>query len=195
MNVLITVAHPSEISCENYGNVLITGVGGTVSTTNLSLALDKYRADIVINVGTCVSLNEKDLHKVIFPGTLRYSNGFSHIQECLFEGRTLLQSDMFITKAEELTDFGASLGDMESASQALLCRSKGIEFYSIKYVTDFVANTSPLHWEKALEYSRPVLSQVIRYLTKIPNVADYRKVNQDLTSILKELKTEVEPLP
>ena len=154
-NIFILSALKQET--ENIEGVIHTGLGkinAAIKTTEIIL---KYQPKIIINYGTCGSIN-KDLSGLIkctkfiqhdidcSPlGFLKGMTPFDEVNDINFsrEGYVCASGDIFVTDASKIE---ADVVDMEAYSIAKACMKMNIDFKCYKYIKDSADGSASLDW-------------------------------------------------
>lgn len=183
--ILVTYAVAEEMVNIEWDNAefyyLRTGIGKMKSTYYVASAIQNFKPDLVINIGTAGSIS----HKV---GDVFYCTQF--IDRDMYNGRSLGLSyrvdmtlplmengiaqtwvnegtcntgDQFIT---ELDDFEGDVIDMEAYAQAWVCEKHEVPFVSVKCVTDIVGQNSVKHWAEKLSEAKEHLSHYLNNRVK-----------------------------
>lgn len=148
---------------------IYTGVGKVNAALRLTVAIQRLRPDVVLNVGTagttkhhvgdillCTRFMDRDLRPLAGFGvtwqqdTARGLERLPWVWGLPVDG-LCNTGDSFVTDANE-TD--GDVVDMEAYAQAQVCRELGIPFLAVKYVTDIVGQNSVKHWEDKLADAR-----------------------------------------
>ena len=179
--ILITYAVAQEMVNFEWPNAefyyLRTGIGKMKSTYYLTNAVQNYKPDLVINIGTagsvehqvgdvfcCTQFVDRDLYKARDLG-LGYRVDMSLplmekgiAQNWPNEG-VCNTGDSFVTDVESLE---GDVVDMEAFVQAWVCEKHDIPFVAIKCVTDIIGENSVKHWEEKLVEAKAYLSAYIK---------------------------------
>lgn len=182
-NLLITSALKDEILPLKNGigilqyqniniNYFISGIGKEKSIARLSEKLKNQQYDLVLNIGTAGSLmNNFQIGDIIFPSeflsTTNESLNIIKIEPVLlnmFDDQKLskiftsekpvnkkIDKDLINQKTH------AEIVDMESFWIAQLCKEKGIDFLSIKVISDFAENITMAEFKKNLKITAKLL--------------------------------------
>ena len=152
---------------------LRTGIGKVKSACYLTEAIGRLQPDLFINMGTvgpvshrvgdifvCRRFVDRDMEKVKELGVEYEIDSASLLQEkgyCLHwqaPDGVCNTGDSFLTERAEVT---GDVVDMEAYAQAWVCRTKGVPFVAVKYVTDVIGQNSVKHWEDKLADARQAL--------------------------------------
>lgn len=182
--ILLVSALPAEqirLSKEIFHTAtLISGIGKVAATYALTRALQVTRPDLVLNVGSAGTLHFN-------PGDVLVCRNFvdrnllglelndtpSRIENTVAETYCLPPSiisgredyafravcatgDSFVTTEAEAC---GDVVDMEAFAQAYVCKKFGVDFLSVKCVTDVVGKNSLRIWEERLADAQQTLEQ------------------------------------
>lgn len=177
MNILIAYAVEGERINIKIGdndiNYVRTGVGKASAAARLAKAIEEYKPELVINLGTagtvrhqvgeivlCTRFVDRDMKAVNLPGINHEIEMSDLDRQFVCESATIKlgscnTGDSFLT---ELSNAEDDVYDMESYAEAFLCKELGIPFIAIKYVTDRIGENSVKHWEDKLADARNELT-------------------------------------
>lgn len=187
MKILTAFALPQEVislsSSEHEVQTLVTGVGKAWAGILVTQAINRWRPDAVINIGTAGTLRhsvgdivvatrfvDRNYEQARIPGLeweistvcpalARFSSRLGGTtSEEIF---TVNTGDDFVTAADRIT---GDVVDMEAYAEALACRLLNVPFVSVKYVTDIIGQNSVKHWEDKLEEARLNLEDYFKQL-------------------------------
>lgn len=173
VKILVTYAVQEELVEIKWPDVKLyyvrTGIGKVKSAFHLSEAMNQIQPDLVLNFGTAGTVN----HRVgeVFVCSTFVDRDMQKLSdfglECEIDASALLAEkgyaldwnksgccntgDGFLTELEHVS---GDVIDMEAYAQAFVCRSKGVPFVSVKYVTDIIGQNSVKHWEDKLADAR-----------------------------------------
>ena len=163
--------------------VVKSNVGKVNSARSCQILIDKFNPDLVINVGTAGSVdNRLDIGDVVVANTLvqydfdvtpfgRKLGEIENIGECIKVNNDLLNlfadmdltigciasGDKFIVDINEKNNikntFNALCIEMEGASIAQVCYLDDVPFLVIRSITDKLDGSSKVDFEEFLEYS------------------------------------------
>lgn len=169
MKILVTYAIAQERVEVKFPNCEINycqmGIGKVNAALSVYEAVNNFRPDVVLNVGTagsvahavdsiviCSRFIDRDMVKCKDFG-VDYEHHFHDEVKAidLFRGwnidNTCNTGDSFVTQV--IAD--ADAFDMENFAVAALCKRLNIPLVSVKYITDKIGENSPKHWEDKLE--------------------------------------------
>ncbi|MBP3229093.1 MAG: nucleosidase [Bacteroidaceae bacterium] len=181
--LLVTALQAEQISLPKSlfrTSTLITGVGKVPATYSLARVLNVMRPQLVLNVGSAGTVRYE-------PGDVLVCRDFvdrnllgleiesvpAHIESTVpdlfelppsvvkgVEDREVCPvcatGDSFVTKEEEAC---GDVVDMEAFAMAYVCQQAGIDFLSVKCVTDVVGRNSIGLWEERLAEARHTLHE------------------------------------
>lgn len=181
IKVLITQALPAEYVEPDLPRSVVrhvyTGVGKVNAAIRLCDALNDFRPDVVLNVGTagsighsvgdiilCTHFIDRDLFPLADFGVKWQQNTADSIIHLPWKWNlpvsgTCNSGDSFVTTPQGVT---GDVVDMEAYPQAQICAERKIPFLSVKYVTDVVGQNSVKHWEDKLADARRDLAEYFR---------------------------------
>lgn len=157
-----------------------TGIGKVSTAIRLYEALLIEKPDLVLNVGTAGTLNQKvgdilvcsrffdrDLVKISDFGVNSRLEFTEELQaagllRAYFIEHTVSTGDTFQTDYEENGTHG-DVFDMEAYAGAQVCKVFEVPYASVKYVTDVIGQNSLKHWEEKLHDAREGL---VEFLSK-----------------------------
>lgn len=164
---------------------LFTGMSKVPAAVVLMKALEERIPSLVLNVGTAGTLHyevgdilvcrrfvDRDCRRANLPGLdWMIDEGNATEAACLarawpsviggketWQHFTVSTGDSFVTEVGD-TEQGDDVFDMEAYAYALVCRTKGVPFLSVKCVTDVVGRNSVRHWEEKLLQARENLDR------------------------------------
>ena len=156
--------------------LVYSGVGKLNASLATILAIEKYKPEFILNLGTVGSLNENisgiiEISKVFqrdFDATPLSPQGVvpfddkPQILSSNFDGYVCGTGDTFVrTKEAWLQSNSIDVVDMELFAIAHACYSRDMPWRSFKYVTDYVSKDSGDDWKKNLEQSGAALMKVV----------------------------------
>ena len=165
---IITVADIREIGedYKDHPNVIVTGIGQINSLIALSKVCKTNPITKIFNVGSCVAKHESNVDQIIYPNSFLSSiRSFSNDSFVFSKKEEYLPIEThfeFLTSADNFRHCG--FADMEAYAQASFCQSNKIDFECIKYVSDWVENTSMDYWESILSKIQENLNPALKRL-------------------------------
>ena len=176
------VALPSELPKDlwTFSEPLIySGVGKLNASIATLEALDKFKPEFILNLGTVGSLNENlsgviEVGRVLqrdFDATPLSSRGqvpFDEKPQILFSNIGEFScgtGDTFVRSKEDwLLENQIDVVDMELFAIAHACYSRNIHWRSLKFVTDYVSKDSGDDWKKNLDASGATLIKALEII-------------------------------
>ncbi len=189
---LFTIALPEEkfyIPTHNDINVVITKVGKACSAYALTKALEKFKPEMVVNIGSAgtVKLNvgdivvsrhfyDRDLAPLAIEG----------VKSEIKSADTITPFPSVVAGVENYSDFIVNTGDdfvtdrtgvkgdvidMEAFAQAMVCGEEGIPFVAVKYITDKIGENSIKIWSEKLKEAQKALQMYVsKYMMPVLSV-------------------------
>jgi adenosylhomocysteine nucleosidase len=183
MKILIIYALESE-----RGNITIPGHELSFCMTGVgkvSAALKTYEScliekpDLVLGLGTagtvrydvgdivlCSRFLDRDLFKIADLGVsfeLDFEKELKRFKLSSDSSGCVSSGDTFQTKVPASGDH-SDVYDMEAYGSAQACKTLGIPFLALKYVTDIIGRNSMKHWEEKLEDAKMGLENYLKEL-------------------------------
>ena len=154
-DILILAALKQETG--NIKGIIHTGLGKINAAIKTTETILKYRPKIIINYGTCGSVNKKQsglisctkfIQHDIDCSPLGFEKGltpFDKVNDIKFSetGFICASGDIFVTDSSHIN---ADVVDMEAYSIAKACKSMNIDFKCYKYITDSADGSASLEW-------------------------------------------------
>lgn len=155
-----------------------TGVGKVSTAIGTYAAIQKEHPDLVLNIGTAGTLShqvgdificsrflDRDLVKISNLGVNSYLDFTAELRDLavMKDYRTdylVSTGDTFQTSQEE-GGVECDVFDMESYAAAQVCKTLGVPYCAVKYVTDVIGRNSIKHWEEKLQDARTELSMFV----------------------------------
>ena len=156
--------------------IIYTGVGKINASSSATQSILKFSPDLVVNVGTAGSLKknlvgtylvsdviEHDMNAE--PLAKRGQTPFDKVNSCLKSdvgNKKCATGDSFVTEIDPwLVEQGIDLVDMELFAIAKVCERFGIQWRSLKYVSDYVNENSADNWANSLKSASSQIEQSI----------------------------------
>ena len=173
------VALPSELPKDlwTFSEPLIySGVGKLNASIATLEALDKFKPEFILNLGTVGSMNENlsgiiEIGRVLqrdFDATPLSPRGqvpFDEKPQILFSNIGEFScgtGDTFVRSKEDwLLENQIDVVDMELFAIAHACYSRNIHWRSLKFVTDYISFRSGDDWKRNLEHSGQALTRAV----------------------------------
>ena len=173
------VALPSELPKDlwTFSEPLIySGVGKLNASIATLEALDKFKPEFILNLGTVGSMNENlsgiiEIGRVLqrdFDATPLSPRGqvpFDEKPQILFSNTGEFScgtGDTFVRSKEDwLLENQIDVVDMELFAIAHACYSRNIHWRSLKFVTDYISFRSGDDWKSNLEHSGQALTRAV----------------------------------
>ena len=163
--ILTIVALPMEISIDNWGSrprVIYSGVGKINTSINLVEAVQIFKPDLVVNLGTAGSMRSEingvvEVGSVIerdfdaFPicnrGLIPFEEGNN--QHCSgYEGVVCASGDSFVRESDTyLKLMKVDIVDMELIAIARVCNKFNISWRSFKFISDYIGQDIEQQWQ------------------------------------------------
>jgi adenosylhomocysteine nucleosidase len=163
--ILTMVALPIEISMENWGSrprIIYSGVGKINASIILVEAIQIFKPDLVVNLGTAGSIRSEiegvvEVDTVLerdfdaFPlcdrglipfeaGDNRYCSGY--------EGVICASGDSFVRESDNyLKSMNVDIVDMELIAIARVCNKYNIPWRSFKFISDYIGRNTDKQWQ------------------------------------------------
>ena len=159
--------------------IIYSGVGKLNASISTVEAIDKFKPEFILNLGTVGSLNENlsgviEISRVLqrdFDATPLSPKGqvpFDEKPQILSSGKGQFccgTGDTFVNSKEDwLLENQIDVVDMELFAIAHACYSRNIPWRSLKFITDYVSVGSSDDWKKNLEYSGQALTRAVGML-------------------------------
>lgn len=132
--------------------VAVSGVGFQQAGTSAAEAIQRYRPDLVISVGTCGALDPAmEVGQVFYASRILSTVGQFDCVALEGKGVVLYSQDRVATTVADkqaLRAKGAAMVDMESAVIARECAKAGIRFGALKAVSDLADEDLPLDFNR-----------------------------------------------
>lgn len=208
LNVLIVYAveeekvHLSMPNCKFH--YCRTGVGKVSAAIAVEKSIDKFKPEMVLNIGTagsvdfpigsihlCQKFIDRDMEKLQVFGVPYLEDFTTEVNDLPFFNNWKFDSvcntgDTFLTKVDGTGD----IFDMESFAVARVCRKHQIPFIGIKYVTDKIGDNSVKHWEEKLAEAQAGLQKYMgEHILEVPS--DY--VSKEVQNIIGLYQMEKHP--
>lgn len=167
--ILVVVALPQEISKSKWGDrptLIYTGIGKINTCIALIAAINTYKPNMIINLGSAGAINHRlsgvvevnqvierdiDLSPLAVRGEIPYEQTKNRFMS-KFKGVKCASGDTFVTNRDSwLIENNVDIVDMELVAIAKICHKKGISWRSFKYITDYVGNNNTLQWQLRLK--------------------------------------------
>lgn len=183
--VLVTYAVPGELVDIKWQNTefyyLRTGIGKVKSAYYLSKAIDDFKPDVVLNIGSagsiahsvgtvfyCTQFVDRDMQKLKDLGQgYRIDNTITLLENNIAQNwpneGLCNTGDQFVT---EVADFEGDVIDMEAYAQAFICENLKIPYLSVKCVSDKVGENSLKIWEEKLAEAKSALDKYLNVTVK-----------------------------
>lgn len=164
-DVLAIAALPIELSIENWGNrsnIIYSGVGKINTAIKLMEAVQIYKPDLVINLGTAGSMQPEiegvvEVHKVIerdfdaFPlcerGLIPFEDG-NNKHYSGYDGVVCASGDSFVRESDTfLNRMKVDIVDMELIAIARVCNRYDISWRSFKFISDYIGHNIEHQWQ------------------------------------------------
>ena len=173
------VALPNELPKDlwTFSEPLIySGVGKLNASIATLEALDKFKPEFILNLGTVGSMNENlsgiiEIGRVLqrdFDATPLSPRGqvpFDEKPQILFSNTGEFScgtGDTFVRSKEDwLLENQIDVVDMELFAIAHACYSRNIHWRSLKFVTDYISFRSGDDWKRNLEHSGQELTRAV----------------------------------
>lgn len=168
-NLLAVVAVADEIPLEewsNRGNIVFTGIGKINTCFKLIEAINNYKPEIIVNLGSAGSLDKNisgvvEVAEVIerdfnaFPlcdrGRIPFENN-SNRYKSGYTGVICGSGDSFVHEFDPwLEQNQVSVVDMELIAIARICHKFGIPWRSLKYISDYVGINKNNEWHEGVK--------------------------------------------
>ena len=162
---------------------IVTGIGKVQAAISVAKAILCERPQLVMNVGTagtldhqvgdilvCTRFIDRDLKGISIQGivseldtsnavSLRFPSVISGMEEKV-EQRIVSTGDNFVTTE---SPHDGDVVDMEAFAEAMACvEAEGVQFFSVKYVTDIIGQNSVNAWKEKLAAAREGLDTYFR---------------------------------
>lgn len=132
--------------------VVVGGVGFQQAGTSAAEAIQRYRPDLVLSVGTCGALDPAmEVGQVFYASRILSTVGQFDCVALEGAGAVLYSQDRVATTVADkkaLRAKGAAMVDMESAVIARECAKAGIRFGALKAVSDLAAEDLPVDFNR-----------------------------------------------
>ena len=178
------VALPSELpqNLWTFSEPLIySGVGKLNASIATIQAIDKYKPEFILNLGTVGALNNKisgvveirevfqrdfDAEPLSPKGKVPFDNK-PEVLTSSFGEYSCGTGDTFVRSKEPwLVDNHIDVVDMELFAIAHACYSKGLPWRSLKFITDYVSKDSGDDWKKNLDVSGATLVEALEIIKR-----------------------------
>lgn len=193
-NLLITAALKNEINPVKFYfkdftfknlkiHFLVTGIGKQISIIKLTEYCKNNKPDYILNIGTCGSMSDdyKIGDVLIVSEVINLDNNIGetfklniHNYERMpitYKIGKLISSEVPIVEKTQKIELqilsDADAVDMETFWIAEFCQQQGIEFSSIKVVSDFAENVSIKSFKKQLEKIANLLIEPVEMFIKM----------------------------
>lgn len=163
-NVLTIAALPIEISLESWGSrpkMIYSGVGKINASIKLVEALQIFKPDLVVNLGTAGSLvseiegvvevgtvieRDFDAFPLCDKGLIPFEEGInSHFSG--YEGVVCGSGDSFVRESDPyLKLMNVDIVDMELIAIARVCTKYNIPWRSFKFISDYIGQNIGHQW-------------------------------------------------
>lgn len=162
---------------------VITKITKPYAAATLAHAIVTYNPDAVINVGTAGTLNlsvgdivvcrkfiDRDIARSGFSSVsskISFEEDFPIRLQSKVGGKytddfyTVNTGDDFVTKADTIV---GDVIDMEAFADAVVCKTFGVPYISVKFVSDVIGQNSMQIWEERLKIAREKLSDYFEKL-------------------------------
>ena len=164
-NILTIAALPMEISIKNWGSrprMIYSGVGKINTSIKLVEAVQIFKPDLVVNLGTAGSIRSEiegvvEVNTVIerdfdaFPicdrGLIPFEEGNN--KHCSGYGGVVCASgDSFVRESDTyLRLMEVDIVDMELIAIARVCNKYNIPWRSFKFISDYIGHGVEQHWK------------------------------------------------
>lgn len=193
MKILLVFAVEGEVIDMPQLSMVLTGIGKTNATYNLTKSIGEHRPDLVINIGTVgtqkLSVGDIVVSQHFIDRDYSKLKDYGVNSEIIFNEPIVKKIPSIISGKESHQKFIVNTGDefvtediqiegdvvdMESFALAFVCQQMNIPFFSIKYVTDVIGKNSIKEWEDKLSEARLALKD---FLNKQISLVDENCVN------------------
>ena len=176
--ILTAVALPVEISKTSWAgrtNLIYSGVGKINATVNLIEAIQSFKPELIINLGTAGSMHlgntgvvevktviERDIDA--FPlcerGAIPFEDG-DNKHYSGYDGVVCASGDSFVRESDQyLTNMGVDIVDMELIAIARVCKKFKIPWRSFKYISDYIGQNLEQQWnDEVVNASEPLIDR------------------------------------
>ena len=163
--ILTITALPIEISIGDWGSrssMIYSGVGKINASIKLMEAIQIFKPDLVVNLGSAGSLHSEivgvvEVHAVIerdfdaFPlcdrGLIPFEEGHN-IHYSGYDGVVCASGDSFVRKSDNfLKLMKVDIVDMELIAIARVCNKYNIPWRSFKYISDYIELNIGQQWQ------------------------------------------------
>jgi adenosylhomocysteine nucleosidase len=165
-NKILTIAAlPMEISIKNWGSrprIIYSGVGKINASIKLVEAIQIFKPDLVVNLGTAGSIHSEiegvvEVNTVIerdfdaFPlcdrGLIPFEEGNN--RHCSgYEGVVCASGDSFVRESDTyLKLMKVDIVDMELIAIARVCNKYNIPWRSFKFISDYIGHNIEQQWQ------------------------------------------------
>lgn len=179
--IIVAFALPEEVVNINIPGYeikpVITNISKPYAAASLARAIVDYKPYAVLNVGSagtmkysvgdivvCRRFFDRDIARQSFNSIspeICLKEEFPIKLQSIIGGKatdglfTVNTGDDFVTAADHIE---GDVIDMEAFADALVCKTFGVPFLSVKYVTDVIGQNSMQIWEERLEKAREDLT-------------------------------------
>jgi adenosylhomocysteine nucleosidase len=173
------VALPSELPVDLWTfdePIIFSGVGKLNASVATIKAIDQFKPEFVLNLGTVGSLNESisgviEIGRVLQrdfdarPLSPKGQVPFDEKPQILTSAKGLFScgtGDTFVLSKEDwLLENQIDVVDMELFAIAHACYSSNIPWRSFKFITDYISSESGEDWKRNLEQSGRALTRAV----------------------------------
>jgi len=164
-NILTIAALPMEISVKNWGGrsrMVYSGVGKINASIGLLEAIQIFKPDLVVNLGTAGSMRSEiegvvEVDTVIerdfdaFPlckrGLIPFEKG-SNKHRSGYNGVVCASGDSFVRESDTyLRLMDVDIVDMELIAIARVCNKYNIPWRSFKFISDYIGHNTEQQWQ------------------------------------------------
>jgi adenosylhomocysteine nucleosidase len=187
--VLMIFALPEEVIQVEWENCkiipIVSRIGKACAAIAVTKAILSEHPDIVINIGSAGTLThaigdiivsthfeDRDFAQTELPDIVyEYceNNAYENSFPSIIKNKEVWKNDFIVNTGDDFvtTELHAhgDVFDMESFAELLACRSEGVPFISIKYITDIIGQNSIKLWAEKLEEARASLTEYFKKYT------------------------------